>query len=247
MSRAIFIGYDPREDDAFRACRSSIDRWGADWHIHPLNLAELRRTGLYWRPTIESGAGRGSLRLDAISGAPMSTEFAISRFLTPLLARAIYQADWALFIDCDTILRASPAELFSLADPRFAVQVVKHRHCPSEAIKMDGQPQARYYRKNWSSVMLFNCADSANASGLTLASVNSLRGLELHRFAWLDDCQIGDLPPAWNHLVGVDAPDPATSLAHFTLGVPSMAGYEASEFADEWRALVALTAWPPQP
>lgn len=242
MKQSIFIGYDPREDDAYQACLNSIFRFrreerGELPHIHPLNLGDLRRAGLYRRPTIEQGHGRGSKRWDVISGAPMSTEFAISRFLTPLLARVLYDSEWAIFVDCDVIFRADPAELFALADKRYAVQVVKHGHQATQATKMDDQPQLAYDRKNWSSVILWNCRHGDNVAGLQDQQINSAAGIFLHRFLWLPDALIGELPREWNHLVGVDSPDPAAKLAHFTLGVPSMAGYENCEFADEWRAM----------
>jgi hypothetical protein len=37
-------------------------------------------------------------------------------------------------------------------------------------------------------------------------------------------------------LVGEYPPNPNAAVAHFTLGVPTMKGYEDCEFADEWRA-----------
>ena len=49
-----------------------------------------------------------------ISDAPMSTEFSISRFLVPALAKE----GWALFLDADMLARANLMRLFELADPR---------------------------------------------------------------------------------------------------------------------------------
>lgn len=161
----------------------------------------------------------------------MSTEFAISRFLTPILA----QSGLALFVDCDTLAMQNVARIFDLVQPDKAVMCVKHEHNPTETVKMDGQVQTRYSRKNWSSVMLFNCDHPSNRK-LTLEMINSLPGRDLHRFCWLEDHEIGELPPQWNYLVGhtelPEGVDPA--IVHFTDGIPSMDGYENVEYAGEY-------------
>jgi hypothetical protein len=104
---------------------------------------------------------------------------------------------------------------------------------------MDGQVQTRYSRKNWSSVFVLD-ADHPSNKNLTVALVNSVPGRDLHRFCWLEDDDIGELGAEWNYLVGhSEHPDP--KIVHFTDGIPSMPGYENSEFADEWRN--ELRAW----
>jgi hypothetical protein len=126
-------------------------------------------------------------------------------------------------------------ELFALAQNDKAVMVVKHDYSQQEGVKMDGQIQTKYARKNWSSVMLFNC-DHPAMRGLGIEYVNSARGLDLHQFRWLDDEQIGELPPEWNYCVGhskLNGQSPA--LVHFTDGIPDMpGGYADQEFAQEW-------------
>jgi hypothetical protein len=221
--KTVFIGFDPREVDAFVVAKHSAK--GLSDGVTGLVLSDLQQAGLYWRPT-ERREGR---LWDVISDAPMATEFAISRFLTPLLAGG----GWALFMDCDVLIRHSLIDLFALADPTKAVQCVKHDHVPTKGLKMDGQLQTAYPRKNWSSVMLFNCEHPANEA-LTLDLINTVPGRDLHRFCWLQDDEIGELPAGWNHLVGHDFnPDPA--IVHFTDGVPSMKGYEECAWSDEWR------------
>lgn len=235
---SIWIGYDPREADAFAVTRHSIRRrLILPIPIYGLVLPTLRCRGLYTRPTSREN---GRL-IDHLSKRPdydgaMSTEFAISRFLVPHLA----EKGWALFLDADMLVRCDIYKLFKLADPTKAVQVVKHDYQPGTGVKMDGQLQVNYDRKNWSSVMLFNVEHPANRR-LTLEMVNTLPGRELHRFCWLDDDEIGHLEPEWNYLVGAtqDVADP--KIVHFTSGVPSMPGYENCRFADEWRA--ELTRW----
>jgi lipopolysaccharide biosynthesis glycosyltransferase len=161
----------------------------------------------------------------------MATEFACSRFLVPRLA----QSGWALFMDCDMLVRTDLLKLFNQADPDKAVMVVKHNHQPPEGIKMDGQAQTRYARKNWSSVILWNVEHPANAA-LTMELVNTVPGRDLHRFCWLEDDLIGELHPKWNWLVGHSDPEVDPAIVHFTDGIPTMHGYEDCEYADEWRA-----------
>src|SRR5262249_3814296 len=152
--------------------------------------------------------------IDEISNAPNSTEFSISRFLVPTLAKT----GWALYADCDVMFRRNVNELFALAESDKAVMVVKHDYSQQEGTKMNGQIQTVYSRKNWSSVMLFNCDHPANQS-LSVKYVNGVRGLMLHQFAWLKDEEIGELPPEWNYCVGhskLNGQSPA--LVHFTDG-----------------------------
>lgn len=234
MKRSIYIGYDPREADAYAVCRGSLlRRLSVSIPIHGLVLTQLQVDGHYTRP-IERVSGRmidvKSRRAD-YNGA-MSTEFAISRFFVPMLAKT----GWALFMDSDMLVRKDLAALFALADPSKAVMCVKHDYVPTQNVKMDGQPQTAYGRKNWSSLMLWNCDHPANKR-LTMAMLNNLPGIELHNFCWLHEPEIGALPAEWNYLVGESARCDDPAIVHFTNGVPSMRGYEDAEFAQEWRAV----------
>lgn len=232
MIRTIWIGHDPREQDAFNVAVASIRAHLSEpIEICAVALPILFGHGLYQRPTCR----RDGRLFDVISQAPMSTEFAISRFFVPLIATSYCQqpSDLALFMDCDMLARADLAELFALADPTKAIQVVKHNYHPPEGTKMDGQVQQDYPRKNWSSVMLWNLRHPANRA-LTVAKLNSWAGRALHAFQWLDDSVIGELPGCWNHLVGIDPPSDDAKLVHFTLGTPSMEGYATCEHAAEW-------------
>lgn len=230
-NRAIYLGGDPREIEAFAVARSSIRR-----HLVlpvPVRGVWLSELGdLYHRPT----SRRDGRLWDDISEAPMATEFAISRFLVPHLAGS----GLAAFMDCDVLARSNVDRLFDGVDSSKAVSVVKHNFDPPEGVKMDGQAQLRYARKNWSSVMVFNCDHPANEA-LTVDLVNGVPGRDLHRFCWLDDADIGSLDPAWNWLVGHSDPAIDPRIVHFTDGIPSMPGYEACAYADEWR--VELVRW----
>jgi len=208
----IFIGYDSKEVVAWNVLAHSIQaRSSAPVCIAPVMLSQL--SGVFDRP-------RNDMQ---------STEFSFSRFLTPYLAGF---EGWAIFMDCDMLMRRDVAALWKLRDDRYAVQVVKHVHVPKEDTKFLGQAQTKYEKKNWSSVMLMNCA---KCTALTPEYVNRASGLELHQFKWLgDDRLIGELPHGWNHLVGYDSPDPSASLAHFTIGGPWFDEYRDCEFAGEW-------------
>lgn len=198
--------------------------------VRGIVLDDLVQKGSYSRPTTYED---GQL-WDVISEAPMSTEFAISRFFTPLLAKT----GWALFMDCDFLVRTSLCRLFESLDPKYAVYCVKHNHMPEGITKMDGMTQTRYARKNWSSFCVFNCDHPANKN-LTVSVLNRWPGRDLHAFKWLSDDEIGELGVEWNYLVGVTKSLIEPKCVHFTLGTPDMPGYENSAYADEWRAVLA--------
>jgi len=223
---SIWIGYDPREIEGFVVTTKSIRRSSSvQIPMRGLDLSDLRERDLYKRPTIR----RAGQLWDVISSAPMATEFALSRFLVPHLA----ENGWALFMDCDMLVRKSLLTLFDQADESKAVMVVKHEFEPDNEYKMGGQIQTIYARKNWSSVVLFNCDHPSNKT-LTLEYVNSAKGLDLHQFAWLKDHEIGSLDEKWNYLVGhgTEGIDPA--VVHFTDGIPSVHGCENAEYSQEW-------------
>jgi hypothetical protein len=210
----VFIGYDAREAAAFGVLSHSIHaRSSEPVSIAPLMLSQL--AGVYRRE-------RNPLQ---------STDFSFSRFLTPWLCG--YEG-WAIFMDCDMLVLDDIAKLWRLRDERYAVQVVKHVHVPKEEVKFLGAVQTKYEKKNWSSVMLMNCA---KCTALTPDYVNRATGLELHQFKWLaGDHLIGEIPHAWNHLVGYDAPSRDASLVHYTIGGPYFEAYRDCEYAKEWFA-----------
>lgn len=231
----IFVGYDAREHDAYLVCRQSLlDYCNVPLMIEPLNHRMLRHAGLYHREWMLSD---GQF-VDVADNRPFSTEFAFSRFLVAALCQ------WrgtALFCDCDFLWQANVKDLFDAFDPSFAVQVVQHDHVPDETVKMEGQVQTKYYRKNWSSLVLWNCDHPANLM-LTPDRVNQERGQWLHAFDWLRPDQIGALDPLWNWLndpVWNDKPvDPWPKAIHFTSGGPWHKGHENVGFAGAWREVL---------
>ena len=210
----VFVGYDRDEIVAYHTlCASILERASRPVRFTPINLGNLE--GVFHRERLTQ----------------QSTEFSFSRFLTPYLSG--YQG-WSLFMDCDMLARADIAELFALADDRYAVMVAQHDYVPRDEVKFLKNPQAAYAKKNWSSVMLFN---NARCRALTPDYVNTASGLELHQFRWLEDeALIGALPLEWNWLVGEYPFNADAHIAHFTRGGPYFAGYEDCDYAGEWFA-----------
>lgn len=235
MTRSIFIGFDHRWLDAFTVARESVRKHAPGIAVSGLVLPRLRAAGLYWRQTETRKTENGAVQLwDVISDAPMATEFSISRFAMPILA----PDGWALFMDCDMLVRGDLAALFDEVERDHAdkaIVCVKHAFAPLEGVKMDGQAQVQYSRKNWSSFFFAQVGHQANKA-LTVALLNEAPGRDLHAFNWLqDDALIGELPAKWNWLVGHSDPSIAVSNAHFTDGIPSIPGFEDVAYAKDWR------------
>jgi lipopolysaccharide biosynthesis glycosyltransferase len=212
--KKIFIGYDYREDDAYYSCCNSLYCSSKNIEIQKLETNKLREEGLYTRP------------YDALS----STEFSFTRFLVPYLTE--YKG-WALFCDCDFIFLEDVEKLFNLRDNKYAIMCAKHDYKPKKTVKMDGAVQHQYPRKNWSSLVLWNCSHPSNRI-VTPDIVNSQTGQYLHRFTWLDDSEIGELPLQWNWLVGwYKEPEDGTPKAiHYTEGGPWFENYKDCEYSE---------------
>ena len=226
----VFIGWDEREEEAAEVAARSLHRVTRGKIVGEfLKAPKLEAQGLLSRPVDL----RGGQAYDIISNAPVSTAFANLRFLTPILC----QRGPALFVDCDVVFHRDPREMLADlpedAHKAYAVSVVKHEHHPVEPWKMVNQRQTSYPRKNWSSVMLFNCGHPANER-LSLRDVNCRPGRALHAFYWLHDSEIGTLPPRWNWLVGVQPKPPMVGISHFTLGGPWLEGWSQAEHDDVW-------------
>ena len=218
MSNKVFVGYDTREDIAFQVCEHSIKRYNQTIDVLPLIQHDLRQQKMYWR------------ELDKLA----STEFTFTRFLVPHLMNF---KGWALFIDSDIIFLDDVDNLFALANDNFAVMCVKHEYKPKPGLKMDGQVQTVYPRKNWSSVVLWNCGHPSNEK-VTVDSVNNPNydGAYFHRFSWLQDHEIGELPCDWNWLVGwYRKEDGSPKALHYTEGGPWFKNYRNCEFHSEWK------------
>ncbi len=224
QSFRVFVGWDSHEDIAYQVCKFSLmRRAGVPVSVVPIRQQELRDKGLYTRDA------------DPLA----STEFTYTRFLVPYLAG--YQG-WALFCDCDFLWLGDIANLIALFDDRYAAMCVHHDHRPPERWKMDHRRQTTYPRKNWSSMVAYNCGHPANAA-LTPEVVNARSGAYLHRFQWLDDDLIGALPETWNWLEGWNGKpaDGPPNVVHLTRGGPWFDEWRAVDYGDLWCAEEA--AW----
>ena len=140
------------------------------------------------------------------------------------------------------LMRADIAELWALRDPYKPVQVVKHDYRTKWPRKYLGTkmeaPNEDYPRKQWSSVMILNCMHMSWRK-LTPESVQKMTGQELHRFSWLQEDEIGELPKEWNWLVQEDGPNPDAKLLHFSSGVPLMPAHANSPHAADYMRQVS--------
>lgn len=208
----IYIGFDEVEPVAWHVlCQSILARTSMPVAFHPVKLSMLPMINRPRDPR-------------------QSNEFSYSRFIVPHLHG---DDGWALFMDADMMLRVDIAELWALRDPTKAVQVVKHDYHPASREKYLGNVQYDYPRKNWSSVMLFNCSHEST-QGLTPALINVATGAYLHRFKWVDDEDIGELPVEWNHLVDEYTHNPDAKIVHWTNYGPWLRDHEFVDYAEEW-------------
>ena len=218
----VYIGYDPRESVAYHVLAHSILRRSSiPVSIAPVMKSQLR--GLYTRER----------------GPTESTEFSLSRFLVPALSEF---RGWSVFMDCDMLCRTDIAQLTAEIDAQSgkSVLVCKHDYKPNPRNKFLNQVQTIYPRKNWSSVMIFN---NSRCKALSAAYVNSAAGLDLHRFTWTEDTQIGSLPLEWNWLVEEYNHNPQARIVHYTRGGPWFDEFRDCDFADEWREELKLVQW----
>jgi hypothetical protein len=213
----VYVGYDSREDIAWQVCRHSLARHAfGPVEIHPLKQPALRELGLYTRPADVSA----------------STEFSLTRFLTPYLADT---PGWSVFVDCDFLFTEDIGGLISSLDPDKAVYVVQHDYDPRHMIKMDGKTQTTYPRKNWSSFIVFN-GGHPDVQALTPSVVNAAEPAFLHRFSWVkNDAHIGQLDRRWNFLVGEYAISERPAAIHYTNGGPWFDEWQTVDYAEEWR------------
>ena len=208
----IFIGYDSKEKAAFSTLAYSILKNSSKpVAITPIYLENIKDDFVRERNNLSS------------------TEFSFSRFIIPHLMN--YQG-WALFMDCDMLMKADINELWRMRDDSKAIQVCKHNYVPKHNKKFLGHTQTIYPKKNWSSFMLMNCK---KCKTLTPDYVNKAGGLELHQFKWLEsEDLIGGLPLEWNWLVGEYKKKKDVKNIHFTEGGPWFADYNKVDYADEW-------------
>ena len=214
----IFIGYDPREAIAYHVCANSIIRHSSvPVALMPLALNNFQD----YNETHTDG----------------SNQFIYSRFLVPHL---MGYSGHAIFMDGDMIVRGDIAELWALRSPDKDVQVVKHDYKTRMPVKYLGAKNEDYPRKNWSSVMIFNCQNYPTRK-LTPEYIEKSTGAHLHRFQWTSDDRVGALPAEWNWLPDEYGANSDAKLLHYTLGTPCFHEFATTTMADEWHRERMLT------
>jgi len=215
----VFIGYDTRETITYHVCSNSIIRQSTSTvSITPLALNNLNYTDTH---------------LDG------SNQFVYTRFLVPSLMN--YNG-WALYVDSDIVFREDITKLWNLRDDSKAVMVVKHNYKTKSKQKYLGAKNEDYPRKNWSSVVLWNCGHPSNLA-LSPTTIASSTGSQLHQFSWLTDDKIGELPMEWNWLPDEYGANQNAKLIHYTLGAPCFAESKNSPMSEHWHTELFLTTF----
>ena len=209
----IFIGYDSREKIAYHVLSQSIiENSSIPVTITPINLRNIRK--FYKRPKAKKH----------------STEFSISRFLTPYLSNF---KGYSLYMDCDFIVLGDIANLLKIVFKKKKVLwCVKHKYyLPKDKIKFLKEKQLPYKKKNWSSFIIFN---NSKCKILTPKLVSKAHGLYLHQFKWTKEKMIGSLPSNWNVLVGEQKIPKKINALHYTLGGPYFKKHSKCQGSKYW-------------
>jgi lipopolysaccharide biosynthesis glycosyltransferase len=208
----LIVGFDQREAVAYHVfCQTIIDR-----STMPVQFIPLAENTLNEYKEVHTDG---------------SNKFIYSRFLTPYLMNF---AGWAIFADGDMVCQADISELWSLRDETKAVQVVKHDYKTKAVKKYLDNKNEDYPKKNWSSLILWNCSHPENAI-LTPEFIQGQPGSYLHRFSWLRDELIGALDAEWNWLAIEYPENPNAKLIHYTLGTPCFKDYANEPMSDIWK------------
>jgi lipopolysaccharide biosynthesis glycosyltransferase len=209
----LIVGFDQREAVAYHVfCQTIIDR-----STMPVQFLPLAENTLNEYKEVHTDG---------------SNKFIYSRFLMPYLMNF---SGWAIFADGDMVCQADISELWSLRDEAKAVQVVKHDYKTKSTKKYLGNKNEDYPKKNWSSLILWNCGHPENAI-LTPEFIQSQPGSYLHRFSWLRDDLIGELDAEWNWLAIEYPKNPNAKIIHYTLGTPCFKDYANEPMSDAWKS-----------
>lgn len=207
----LFVGFDQREAIAYHVfCQSVIQHSSLPIQITPLAPNSIN----FYHESHEDG----------------SNVFTYSRFLTPYLMNF---SGWAIFADGDMVCKEDLANLWKLRDSQKAVQVIKHDYKTKSPIKYLGNKNENYPRKNWSSLILWNCSHPKHKI-LTPSFIKDTNGAYLHRFSWLDDTEIGEINPEWNWLATEYDDNPNAKIIHYTLGTPCFKEYRFTSMSNDW-------------
>ena len=208
----IFVGFDQREAIAYHTFVQSI----IEKSSIPLSITPLAENNLDQYSEKHTDG---------------TNKFTYSRFLVPYLMDF---KGWAVFVDGDMVCLSDLKELKQYFNPKIAVCVVKHNYKTKYKTKYFGQKNEDYPRKNWSSVIIWNCEHPKNKI-LTPTLIGHKEGSYLHRFQWLDDREIGELPKSWNWLAIEYEEKKDLDLIHYTLGTPCFKDYSKKQLSEYWK------------
>jgi lipopolysaccharide biosynthesis glycosyltransferase len=207
----IVVGFDQREAIAY----------------HTFSQSVLEKSSL---PVLFLPLSMNTLKGYKETHNDKSNDFVYSRFLTPYLHNF---EGWAIFADGDMVCQSDIKELWDLRDETKALQVVMHNYKTKFNQKYLGNTNENYPRKNWSSLILWNCSHPKHKV-LTPDFISSQTGKYLHRFSWLEDEYIGELPIDWNWLAIEYPNNPNAKIIHYTLGTPCFKNYRNTEMSSIW-------------
>jgi lipopolysaccharide biosynthesis glycosyltransferase len=207
----IVVGFDQREAIAY----------------HTFSQSVLEKSSL---PVLFLPLSMNTLKGYKETHNDKSNDFVYSRFLTPYLHNF---EGWAIFADGDMVCQSDIKELWDLRDETKALQVVMHDYKTKFNQKYLGNTNENYPRKNWSSLILWNCSHPKHKV-LTPDFISNQTGKYLHRFSWLDDEDIGELPIDWNWLAIEYPNNPKAKIIHYTLGTPCFKDYKNTDMSGMW-------------
>ena len=208
----IVVGFDQREAVAYHVfTQSVIEKSSIPVRFLPLNINLL--------------SNYEEKHLDG------SNDFIYSRFLVPHIMS--FQG-WAIYADGDMICLEDIKKLWDLRDSKFAVQVIKHDYKTKISNKYWGNKNENYPRKNWSSLILWNC-EHASHKILTPEFIQKQTGAFLHRFNWIKDNEIGEISKKWNWLAMEYEEKKDINLIHYTIGTPCFKEYQNTSLSSYWK------------
>ena len=208
----IVVGFDQRESVAYHTfTQSVIENSTIPVRFLPLSMSSLSN----YKEVHKDG----------------SNEFIYSRFLVPYMMNF---KGWAIYADGDMVCLEDIKKLWNLRDNKYAVQVVKHDYKTKITEKYWGNKNEDYPRKNWSSLILWNCEHKSHKV-LTPDFIENQSGAFLHRFSWIKDEEIGSIDKEWNWLAMEYEEKESIKLIHYTIGTPCFKEYEKTSLSSYWK------------
>ena len=208
----IIVGFDQREAVAYHTfTQSVIEKSTMPVRFLPLSISSLS----HYNERHNDG----------------SNDFIYSRFLVPHLMNF---KGWAIYADGDMVCLEDIKKLWDLRDKNYAVQVAKHNYKTKIEEKYWGNKNEDYPRKNWSSLILWNCEHSSHKI-LTPEFIQKQPGSFLHRFSWIKDEEIGSIDKEWNWLALEYEEKESINLIHYTIGTPCFKEYANKSLSSYWK------------